>query len=73
MQESVPDQISAALELARLAVEADSSEDYGEAIRKYRETIRAMEKVRDRISQEGTRTLLSEKVHFATLRVRFAR
>lgn len=62
MTETVVDQINAALELARFAVDSDSQQDYGVAIRKYRETIRAMETVKDRISQDGARALLSEKV-----------
>lgn len=62
MTETVVDQINAALELARFAVDSDAQQDYGVAIRKYRETIRAMETVKDRISQDGARALLSEKL-----------
>jgi hypothetical protein len=59
-------QINAALECAKAAVEADNNADYTLAVKKYREVLEALDRVKDKIVQEAARTALDEKVFVLT-------
>lgn len=73
MNDPLVEQVSSALDIARAAVDADAREDYAIAMKKYRDTIQLIERIKDKITPESARSFLLQKVYTPAFLTIYAR